>query len=438
MGSGVDKKHGSRALVVGSGGREHALVWRLSQSPLVRKIFAVPGNPGIANEPKTELVPNNLQDPGTYIPAIVDFAVRERVDLVVVGPEAPLVAGLADALNKAGVLVLGPRKVGAILEGSKCFAKDLMARYEIPTAPYRCFDALEPAEEYIRQHPLPVMIKADGLAGGKGTTVAETAAEALAAARKWLAKGRIVVEEFLDGEEASFTCLVSGTKFTLWPTSQDHKRLLDGDRGPMTGGMGAYSPAPVMDEFMVGRTVGEIVVPLLRALDVEMIPYTGFLYIGLMITADGPKVLEFNCRLGDPEAQVLFMRLKSDLFLILSGAARGEFREPSLWDSRPAVCVVLAAAGYPDAVRTGDRIYGEVDPSDPDIKVFHAGTAIQDGCLVTAGGRVLGLTAIGKTYPATHERAYAAASMIYWDGLQCRKDIGWRALARETASRERV
>ena len=418
---------GLRVAVIGGGGREHALVWKLAQSPLVGQILAVPGNPGMAGEPKTVCLvvgPDNGN--------IVQAAKERSVDFVVIGPEAHIAAGLADAFDKAGILVLGPRKSGAILEASKIFAKDLMVRNGIPTAPYQWFDLYAAASRYILGHPLPVVVKADGLASGKGTTVARTKAEALAAARKWLAKGRIVVEEFLDGEEASFICLVSGTRFTLWPTSQDHKRLLDGDQGPMTGGMGAYSPAPVMDESTVGRTIAEIVVPLLRALDIEMIPYTGPLYIGLMITADGPKVLEFNCRLGDPEAQVLLMRLQSDLFLILSGAARGEFHEPSLWDSRPAVCVVLAAHGYPENPRTRDEISG-LDAADAieEVKVFHAGTEYRDKKLVTAGGRILGVTAMGDTIQEAKDRAYQAVEKIHFAGMHYRGDIGWRALERD-------
>lgn len=420
--------NGMRVMVVGEGGREHAIVWKLAQSPLVGQILAVPGNPGMDEEPKTVCLmvpPDNA--------SIVQAAKERGVNFAVIGPEAYLAAGLADAFDEAGILVLGPRKSGAMLEASKVFAKDLMARNAIPTAPYQWFDSFAAAEKYICGHALPVVVKADGLAAGKGTTVARTKVEALDAAAKWLAKGRIVVEEFLDGEEASFTCLVSGTRFTLWPTSQDHKRLLDGDRGPMTGGMGAYSPAPVMDGYIVGRTIGEIVVPLLRALDVEMIPYTtGFLYIGLMITADGPKVLEFNCRLGDPEAQVLLMRLKSDLFLILSGAACGEFHEPTLWDPRPAICVVLAAAGYPENPRTGDVISGlyTVEAIER-VKVFHAGTEYRGGKLVTAGGRILGVTAMADTIQEARDRAYQAVDKIHFECMHYRTDIGWRALGRE-------
>lgn len=420
---------GMRVMVVGNGGREHALVWKLVQSPLVSQVYAVPGNPGIAEEPKTTCLmvpPNNAN--------IVQAAKERGVEFVVIGPESYLVAGLADALDEAGILVLGPRKCGAMLEASKVFAKDLMARNGIPTAPYQWFDSFAAAEKYICGHPLPVVVKADGLAAGKGTTVANTKAEALEAAAKWLTKGRIVVEEFLDGEEASFTCLVSGTRFTLWPTSQDHKRLLDGDEGPMTGGIGAYSPAPVMDELIVGRTNAEIVVPLLRALDVEMIPYTGFLYIGLMITAEGPKVLEFNCRLGDPEAQSLLMRLRSDLLQILFGAARGEFHEPTFWDPRPAVCVVLTAADYPNESRRQAVISGlEAIGAFEDVKVFHAGTEYRNGKLVTAGGRVLGVAALGESVSQAREIAYGAIRKIHFPGMHYRKDIGHCAVSRETA-----
>lgn len=422
--------NGMRVMVVGEGGREHALVWKLAQSQHVGEILAVPGNPGMAGEPKTVCLmvpPDN---------ASIAAAAKERgVDFAVIGPEAHIAAGLADAFDEAGILVLGPRKSGAILESSKVVAKDLMARNGIPTAPYRWFDSLAAAQEYLSRHPLPVVVKADGLAAGKGTTVARTKAEALAAAARWLAKGRIVVEEFLPGEEASFTCLVSGTRFVLWPTSQDHKRLLDGDQGPMTGGMGAYSPAPVMDESTVGRTIAEIVVPLLRALDIEMIPYTGFLYIGLMITPEGPKVLEFNCRLGDPEAQALLMRLRSDLFEILSSAARGRFHEPSLWDSRPAVCVVLASALYPNEPRRYEIISGlKAVEMLEDVKVFHAGTEYRNGKLVTAGGRVFGLTTLGGSVRQAREVAYETIEKIHFEGMQYRRDIGHRAVSREMAA----
>ncbi len=427
--------NGMRVMVVGEGGREHALVWKLAQSPHVGEILAVPGNPGMAGEPKTVCLmvpPDN---------ASIAAAAKERgVDFAVIGPEAHIAAGLADAFDEAGILVLGPRTSGAILESSKVVAKDLMAHNGIPTAPYRWFDSLAAAQEYLSRHSLPVVVKADGLAAGKGATVARTKAEALAAAARWLAKDRIVVEEFLPGEEASFTCLVSGTRFVLWPTSQDHKRLLDGDQGPMTGGMGAYSPAPVMDESTVGRTIAEIVLPLLRALDIEMIPYTGFLYIGLMITAEGPQVLEFNCRLGDPEAQALLMRFRGDLAVALYQAAQGKwdgFRYD--WDPRPAICVVLATHGYPENPRTRDVISGlDAASAIEGVKVFHAGTEYRDGKLVTAGGRILGVTAMGEKLSEARDRAYRAAEEIQFEGKYYRRDIGHRGIARERETKART
>ena len=416
-----------RVLVIGGGGREHVLVWALAKSPQVSKVFALPGNAGIAGEPKVTpiLCPADHR-------SVVEAAKQRSVDLVVIGPEAPLVDGMTDALEDAGILVFGPRQRGAMLEGSKSFAKDLMTQYGIPTAPYRHFDDLGSAETYIQEHPLPVVVKADGLAAGKGTLVAETHAEAIVFAEAKLASHRrIVVEEFLEGEEATFTCLVSGGRFVSWPTTQDHKRLLESDCGPMTGGMGAYSPAPAVDEDLHVRIIAEVITPLLRGLEIEMIPYTGFLYVGLKIVNGEPYVLEFNCRLGDPEAQPLLMRLQDDLFPILYGAARGKFY-PTRWDPRPAVCVVLAAHGYPDNPRQGDQISGlDALVGQEDIKVFHAGTKFHNSALVTEGGRVLGVTAMGTTVREARERVYTAIEKIYFEGMQYRLDIGWRAVVRE-------
>ncbi|MBI4132630.1 MAG: phosphoribosylamine--glycine ligase [Candidatus Sungbacteria bacterium] len=416
-----------RVLVIGSGGREHALIWKFAQSPLVSQIYAVPGNVGIAGEPKVTpiLCPADHR-------SVVEVAKQRSVDLVVIGPEAPLIDGIADVLEDAGILVFGPRKRGARLEGSKSFAKDLMAQYGIATAPYRYFDDLGSAKTHIQEQPLPVVVKTDGLAAGKGTLVAETHAEAIAFAEAKLASHRrIIVEEFLGGEEATFTCLVSGGRFVPWPTAQDHKRLLESDCGPMTGGMGAISPAAAVDEDLQVRIMAEVIIPLLRSLEVEMIPYTGFLYVGLMIVDGKPYVLEFNCRLGDPEAQPLLMRLQDDLFPILYGAARGKFY-PTRWDPRPAVCVVLAAHGYPDNPRRGDVIIGlETVQNSEGIKVFHAGTAFQNRKTVTAGGRVLGVTAMGVTVREARERAYQAVEKIHFDGMHYRRDIGHRALERE-------
>lgn len=423
------RNSGMRIMTIGEGGREHAIVWKLSQSPTVGQIYAVPGNPGIAEEPKTTclLVPPDHA-------SLVGTAREYSVDLVVIGPDAPLAAGLADAFEDAGILVLGPRKRGARIEASKCFAKDFMASYGIPTAPYRWFDSLAPAEEYIRGHPLPVVVKADGLARGKGTTIAESTGEAIAAARKWLSRGRIVVEEFLNGEEASFTRLVAGGAALPLPSSQDHKRLWDGDRGPMTGGMGAYSPAPVVDAEVEERVYNEILVSFLRGLEVEMISYTGFLYIGLMIVGGRPYVLEFNCRLGDPEAQAILMRFNGDLAQLLLNAASGKLERAVLgWDPRPAVTVVLAAAGYPNEPRKQDVISGLQELGGQDVKVFHAGTEYRNGKLVTVGGRVLALTALGETVTKAQDVAYRTIGKIHFPGMQYRKDIGHRAVAREVS-----
>ena len=422
---------GMRVMVIGDGGREHALVWKLAQSPLVGQIYAVPGNAGMAQEPKTTpyLVPPDHK-------SIVAAAKTQSIDLVVIGPEAPLADGLADLLEDAGILVLGPRKLGAALEASKVSAKDFMTRHGIPTAPYAHFNDLHAAEEYIRSCSFPVVIKADGLSRGKGTEIAETPEAALLAVRKWLAQGRIVVEKFLDGEEATYTRLVAGGAALPFPSSQDHKRLLDRDRGPMTGGMGAYSPAPVVDDAVEERIYEGIIIPLLRGLEVEMISYTGFLYIGLMIVDGRPYVLEFNCRLGDPEAQALLMRFDGDLATLFFQAARGKLEQALLeWDPRPAVCVVLAAAGYPNESRKRDVIWGlEHVGTLEDVKVFHAGTEYSSGKVVTTGGRVLGVTAKGDSVGQARETAYQVVKKIRFPGMQYRSDIGHRAVAREVAA----
>ena len=421
---------GLRVMVVGDGGREHALIWKLAQSPLVGRVYAVPGNAGTAQEPKTTPY---LVSPDHK--SIVAATKARAIDLVVIGPEAPLADGLADALDDANILVLGPKKLGAALEASKVFAKDFMTRHGIPTAPYAHFSEFQAAEEYIRSCPLPVVIKADGLSRGKGTAIARTAEEAFQAARKKLAQGRIVVEKFLDGEEATYTCLVAGGAALPFPSSQDHKRLLEQDRGPMTGGMGPYAPAPGVDAAMEERVYEEIVLPLLRGLEVEMISYTGFLYIGLMIMDGRPYVLEFNCRLGDPEAQALLMRFEGDLATLLFRAARGKLESSLLaWDPRPAICVVLAAAGYPNEPRKRDVIAGlEEAQTLPDVKVFHAGTEYSGGKVVTAGGRVLGVTAMGNSVGQAREIAYSAIKKISFPGMHYRRDIGHRAVAREMA-----
>ena len=418
-----------RVMVVGSGGREHALVWKISQSPWVERVFVPMANAGIAMESKT--VPVAYADDNA---SIVGAAKERSVDLVVIGPDRYIVGGLADACDDAGLLVFGTRKRAAKLEGSKCYAKDLMARYNIPTAPYRCFDtADQKAWAYIRQHRLPVVIKADGLAGGKGTKVCRTVDEALAWARQWLSKGSIVVEEFLDGEEASFTGIVVSGTFLPWKSSQDHKHLRDGDQGPRTGGMGAYSPAPVLDPEVHKKVMKWIIAPLFRGLEVEMIPYTGFLYVGLMVVKGEPCVLEFNCRLGDPEAQGLLMRLKSDLASALYQASQGKTEGLRFeWDPRPALCVVLAAHGYPGDPRKGDAITGlDAAGSLKGVKVFHAGTEYRGGKIVTAGGRIMGVTAMADTIQQARDRAYQAVEQVRFEEMHYRQDIGWRALERE-------
>lgn len=420
-----------KVLVIGNGGREHALAWKLAQSPQVAQVFCAPGNGGTALEPKVQ----NVAIAATDIAALLAFAQAQAVDLTVVGPEAPLVAGVVDAFQAAGLRIFGPSAQAAQLEGSKAFAKDFLARHRIPTAAYRHFEELPAAEAYIRDHPLPVVIKADGLAAGKGVIIAETQAQALEAARQWLQPGgRIVVEEFLPGEEASFIVLAAHGQVQPLATSQDHKRLLDGDRGPNTGGMGAYSPAPVVDAATHARIMEQVILPTIQGLAAEGIPYTGFLYAGLMIVDGQPKVLEFNCRMGDPETQPILMRLQSDLVAVLEAALDGRLAAQSLaWDPRPALCVVMAAVGYPEQVRKGDVISGLAQVTDPAAKVFHAATELKGGQVLTSGGRVLGVTALGDSVRDAQARAYAAVDRIGWPGAQYRHDIGYRAIAREEA-----
>ncbi|MEW5792149.1 MAG: phosphoribosylamine--glycine ligase [Pseudomonadota bacterium] len=420
-----------KVLVIGNGGREHALAWKLAQSPQVAQVFCAPGNGGTALEPKVQ----NVAIAATDVAALLAFAQAQAIDLTVVGPEAPLVAGVVDTFQAAGLRIFGPSALAAQLEGSKAFAKDFLARHRIPTAAYWHFEELPAAEAYIRDHPLPVVIKADGLAAGKGVIIAETQAQALEAARQWLQPGgRIVVEEFLPGEEASFIVLAAQGQVQPLATSQDHKRLLDGDRGPNTGGMGAYSPAPVVDAATHARIMEQVILPTIQGLAAEGIPYTGFLYAGLMIADGQPKVLEFNCRMGDPETQPILMRLQSDLVAVLEAALDGRLAAQSLaWDPRPALCVVMAAAGYPEQVRKGDVISGLAQITDPAAKVFHAATELKGGQVLTSGGRVLGVTALGDSVRDAQARAYAAVDRIGWPGAQYRHDIGYRAIAREKA-----
>ncbi len=422
-----------KILIVGGGGREHALAWTISASPLCSELYAAPGNAGIAEE--ATCVPVAADD----IDGLVAFAEEKRLDLVVVGPEAPLVAGLVDRLEAAGIPAFGPSAAAAELEGSKSFMKDLLARHGVPTADYARFADLAEAEAHVRRRGAPIVVKADGLAAGKGVTVARTVEEALAAVRACLAERRfgpageaVVIEECLEGEEASFIALVDGENVVPLASSQDHKAVGEGDTGPNTGGMGAYSPAPVVDEAMAERVVDTILRPTVAALAEMGRPFKGVLYAGLMITADGPRVLEFNVRFGDPECQALLPRLKSDLLPALVAARDGELRQFDLrWYDEAALCVVLAAKGYPGSYRKGTEIRGldEVRGLD-DVIVFHAGTAREGDRLLATGGRVLGVTALGRDIAAARDLAYRAVDLIDWPEGFCRRDIGWRAIER--------
>lgn len=420
-----------KVLLIGSGGREHALAWKIAQSPRLTKLFAAPGNPGIAEH--AELVSLNVEDHA----AVVAFCREQSIDFVVVGPEAPLVAGLADDLRAAGFATFGPSKDAAQLEGSKGFTKDLCARYNIPTGAYQRFKSAEPAKAYIREQGAPIVIKADGLAAGKGVTVAMTEAEALAAVDDCFdgafgaAGAEVVVEAFLDGEEASFFCLSDGKTALALATAQDHKRVGDGDTGPNTGGMGAYSPAPVMTDEMVQRTMREIIEPTIRGMAKDGNPFSGVFFAGLMITKKGPELIEYNVRFGDPECQVLMMRLKSDLLPILYATATGTLDQVTAeWRDDPALTVVLASKGYPAAYDKNTPI-AFIPQESEDAKVFHAGTALKDGQLVATGGRVLNVTAFGGTVSEAQARAYELVDAVNWENGFCRRDIGWQAVARE-------
>lgn len=419
---------GAKVLVLGGGGREHAIAWKLAQSEQVETVYCAPGNPGTASEEKLfnlKLNPNNPQ-------AVVAEAHALDIQLVVIGPEAPLVAGVGDALRRAGIPVFGPDQAGAMLEGSKAHAKAFMMRHGLPTARYERFTDTDRALEYLHGHPLPVVVKADGLAAGKGVVVASSIQEAETAVRQFLQWGPIIIEEFLEGEEASFIAIIVDGQVLPLAGSQDHKRLLDDDRGPNTGGMGAYSPAPVLDTAMSERVLREIMRPAAQGLMADGTPYCGFLYAGLMIGRDGPKLLEFNCRLGDPETQPLMMRLRSDLYMVLLLAALGERLPPELdWDEHSALCVVMAAEGYPEHPRTGDAIAGLGTAETDTVKVFHAGTNSVDGHVATAGGRVLGVTALGDSLAIAQHRAYAVVAKIHWSGVQLRQDIGHLGLRRD-------
>ena len=414
-----------KVLVVGGGGREHALAWKLAQGDRVQTVYVAPGNGGTAADPHLRNLP--ITDPA----ALADFCAAERIALTVVGPEAPLAAGIVDLFRARGLRIFGPTRGAAQLESSKSFAKDFMQRHGIPTALYATFTDAAAAHAHVDEHGAPIVIKADGLAAGKGVVVAETNAQAHAAIDDMLSLpgARVVIEEFMAGEEASFIVLCDGINVLPLATSQDHKRIFEGDAGPNTGGMGAYSPAPVVTPNVHAKVMQEIVLPTLQGMARDGLPYTGFLYAGLMIDPQGqPRTVEFNCRLGDPEAQVLLMRLKSDLFELLMQATDGSLdqAEPQ-WDRRTALGVVVAAAGYPAAPRLGHAITA-LPPEDAELRVFHAGTALVDGRLLTTGGRVLCVTALGGSVRQAQQQALQAVRQVRFDGAQWRNDIGHRAI----------
>ena len=426
-------------LIVGGGGREHALAWKVARSSRVNNVYVAPGNAGTAREPKVTNIAITADDP----PDLLKFALSHQVDLTIIGPEVPLVLGITDLFASAGLRCFGPSKAAAQLEGSKAFAKDFLARHRIPTARYQSFTDPDAAEAYIREMGAPVVVKADGLAAGKGVILAQNEDEAIAAMRGMLsgtdfgkAGHRVVVEEFLRGEEASFIVMTDGEHILPFASSQDHKARDNGDRGPNTGGMGAYSPAPVVTPELHDRIMADIIEPTVRGMVAEGCRYVGFLYAGLMITADGPKVLEYNCRLGDPETQPLIMRLRSDLVELCGAALDGRLHEIKVdWDPRPALGVVMTAAGYPGAYRKSDVIEGlprHDEERGGDVKLFHAGTLeTKEGHIVTHGGRVLCATALGGTVAEAQSLAYNLVKRVYWDGVYYRTDIGYRAIARE-------
>ena len=426
-------------LILGNGGREHALAWKLAQSAGVNKVFVAPGNAGTATEAGVENVAIDSLD----FPALAAFAKNNHVGLTVVGPEAPLVAGVVDYFSAQGLRAFGPRKGAAQLEGSKAFTKDFLARHHIPTAAYQNFTDIDAAIAYVKQHGTPIVIKADGLAAGKGVIIPQTQEEAEATIRDMLsgnkfgdAGSRVVIEQFLYGEEASFIVMVDGEHVLPFATSQDHKARDDGDKGPNTGGMGAYSPAPVVTQEIHDKVMQQVIMPTVRGMAAEGNPYTGFLYAGLMIDEQGsPFVIEFNCRFGDPEAQPVMMRLQSDLADLCQAAIDGKLDQKQAdWDSRAAIGVVLAAGGYPDAYEKGALIHGLGKAAQSGHgKVFHAGTTLKDGQVVTNGGRVLCAVALGDTVTAAQKAAYQLAENIHWDRIYFRKDIGHRAIAREIA-----
>jgi phosphoribosylamine--glycine ligase len=428
-----------KILIIGNGGREHALAWKAAQSDAVSKVFVAPGNAGTHQEEKVENVNIGVED----IAALVAFAKKEHIELTIVGPEAPLVIGVVDAFEAEDLRIFGPSKAASQLEGSKAFTKDFLQRHSIPTAYYATFTEIQPALDYVHEHGAPIVIKADGLAAGKGVIVAMTLSEAEEAIKDMLADNkfgdagsRVVIEEFLDGEEASFIVMADGKNTASFATSQDHKRAYDNDQGPNTGGMGAYSPAPVVTAEIHARIMDEVITPTIQGMAAEGMPYKGFLYAGLMIMADGtPKVIEFNCRFGDPETQPIMLRLQSDLVSLCLKACEGDLADTVIeFDQRAAVGVVLAAGGYPGAYNKGDQIEGLAQADQLPGKVFHAGTALQSEnkeCVLTNGGRVLCATALGDTVLLAQQAAYALANTISWANVMKRSDIAYRAIARE-------
>ena len=424
-----------KVLIIGGGGREHALAWKAAQSPRVEKVFVAPGNAGTAAEPGMENVSIAAED----IDGLLDFAEQESIELTIVGPEAPLVAGVVDRFLAAGLKIFGPSAAAAELEGSKAFSKDFLARHHIPTAAYGSFTDLDQAIAYIREQGAPIVVKADGLAAGKGVILAQTEQQAIDSCRDMLAGNafgaaghRVVIEEFLSGEEASFIVMVDGEHVLPLATSQDHKARDDGDTGPNTGGMGAYSPAPVVTEALHQRIMDEVILPTVRGMAEDGKPYVGFLYAGLMIGTDGaPRVLEYNVRFGDPETQPIMLRLRSDLVeLCVAALDRRLDRVQAEWDPRVSLGVVLAAGGYPDSYASGDVISGLGAVQGEGVKVFHAGTRLQGDAVLTSGGRVLCVCALGEDVATAQQRAYAAVEKISWNGAYCRRDIGHRAIAR--------
>ena len=427
-------------LIIGNGGREHALAWRIRQSPQAEKIFVAPGNAGTHLEQGVENVAIDTLD----FPALVAFAKANHVGLTIVGPEAPLVAGVVDYFASHGLRCFGPSKSAAQLEGSKAFTKDFLARHGVPTAAYRNFTEIAPAVAYVREQGAPIVIKADGLAAGKGVIIALTLEEAIATIEDMLsgnkfgnAGHRVVIEQFLTGEEASFIVMVDGQNVLPFATSQDHKARDDGDRGPNTGGMGAYSPAPVVTNAVHARVMKEVIMPTVNGMKADGSPYVGFLYAGLMISPNGDvNVIEFNCRFGDPEAQPVMMRLQSDLIELCNAALDGQLdKAEAAWDPRPAVGVVMASGGYPDAYAKGDVISGLEKNTLADRKVFHAGTNMRGNDVLTNGGRVLCATALGGTVTEAQQAAYALVAQVHWNKVYCRHDIAYRAIAREKAQR---